>query len=53
MRLPPEMRTPDDSASEDENQVQGRMPQKKKRKYGSMASELPPGQDHGEDEACR
>ncbi len=30
IRLPPEIRTPDDSRTDDENQVQGRMPQNRK-----------------------
>ena len=36
IRLPPEISTPDDSASEDENQVHGRMPQNMNRAYGSI-----------------
>src|SRR6476620_7386496 len=35
IRLPPEMRTPADSESDDENQVHGRMPQNMNNAYGS------------------
>ena len=38
IRLPPEIRTFDDSASDDENQVQGRMPQNMKSAYGVTRS---------------
>jgi hypothetical protein len=43
IRLPPEMRTFDDSASDDENHVHGRMPQNMKSAYGSSASPWLPG----------
>jgi hypothetical protein len=43
MRFPPAMRTPVDSATEDWNHVQGRIPQKRKRKYGSMLFARTPG----------
>ena len=35
IRLPPAMRTFDDSSRDEENQVHGRMPQKRKSAYGS------------------
>ena len=37
MSEPPAMSTPEASSSEELNQVQGRMPQKKKRRYGSIS----------------
>ena len=37
IRLPPAMRTLDDSSSDEENQVHGRMPQNMKRAYGSRS----------------
>ena len=37
IRLPPAISTPAASASEDWNQVQGRMPQAKNSRYGSMS----------------
>ena len=43
MRLPPAIKTPELSRSEELNQVQGRIPQKKKRAKGSMAGECRPG----------
>ena len=43
MRLPPAISTPEASRSEELNQVQGRMPQKKKRRYGSICGRVRPG----------
>ncbi len=42
MRLPPAIKTPALSRSEELNQVQGRIPQKKKSAKGSMAGEWTP-----------
>ena len=43
MSDPPAMSTPEASSSEELNQVQGRMPQKKKRRYGSISARARPG----------
>ena len=50
IRFPPEMRTLLDSISDDENHVQGRMPQNMNKAYGSISGRVRAGQHHGEDE---
>jgi hypothetical protein len=37
IRFPLEMRTPDDSSTDEENHVHGRRPQKRKSEYGFSA----------------
>ena len=50
IRLPPEIRTPADSFSDEENQVHGRMPQNMNSAYGSIRLSCAAGITYGEDE---